>query len=241
MADSRPNSVHILVPAVLIAIGALGATQAAGAATLDKCTEDIEVVGDKLAGDLRKNFSELRNVVITGCDARIEANIARFTDLGFEDSRWTFEGAVRIRMEAQQGSLSSDQAIVNFRNNQIERVVITGKPAEFEQKRTDSGAIARGRAGQIVYELGAGTVDLSKDAWLTDGSTEIHSSKLVYDLRKQQVQASSTPGNKSERVRLTISPKSKNGKKTPDATPPTGQNAPKDSQSSGTADKPKAP
>ena len=131
--------------------------------------EDIELEGDNLDGDLRKNITELKNVVITGCDARIEAELARVSKLDFEDSRWTFEGNVRIRMEAQQGSLVRTRRSSNFRNNQIQRVTITGKPAEFEQRRTDSGATARGRAGEIVYELDAGTVQLSDDAWLSDG------------------------------------------------------------------------
>jgi lipopolysaccharide export system protein LptA len=237
----------MLVPAAFLALGAFVCAQSASAATLSQCSGDIELEGDNLDGDLRKNFTELKNVVITGCDARIEAKLARFSKLDFEDSRWTFEGDVRIRMEAQQGSLSSDQAVVNFRDNQIQRVVITGKPAEFEQRRTDSGAMARGRAGQIVYELGAGTINLSDDAWLSDGNTEIQSPTLVYDVRKQQVQASSVRGGRgSERVRLTINPASKNGKKNGKApsssdAPPSGQETPREGNPAGGPDKPKAP
>jgi lipopolysaccharide export system protein LptA len=230
--------------AVCACVGAFVCAQPASAATLSQCSGDIELEGDNLDGDLRKSFTELRNVVITGCDARIEAKLARFSKLDFEDSRWTFEGNVRIRMDAQQGSLSSDQAVVNFRDNQIERVVITGKPAEFEQRRTDSGAIARGRAGQIVYELVAGTINLSQDAWLSDGKTEIESPTLVYDVRKQQVQASSVRGSGggSERVRLTINPKSKNGKSSGSSNAaPSGQETPREGNPAGSPDKPKAP
>lgn len=177
---------------------------AAPAAALEGCREEVEVTGENLAGNFRKNFSELRNVIISGCGTRIEAKLARFSKFDFEDSRWTFEGNVRIDMDDQNGRLRADEAVVNFRDNQLSRVEITGSPAEFEQKRTDSNAVARGRAGEIVYELGPGTVSLSKDAWLTDGSTEIKNPQIVYDIRRQQVQASSRPG--SERVRITIKP-----------------------------------
>jgi lipopolysaccharide transport protein LptA len=232
MALSRPNSfahrggAHPgadtrFVPLALIAAAGLAWAAPAPAASLGKCTDKIEVVGDDLAGDLRKNFSELRNVTVTGCDAKIQARVARFTKLDFDDSRWTFEGAVRINMQSPQGSLSSDQAVVSFRNNQIERVTITGKPAEFQQKRTDSDAIAHGRAGQIVYELGAGTVNLTENAWVCDGSREMRSSKLEYDLGKQELRASSQPGG--QRVRVTIDPRasSKDPKKVT-STPATG-------------------
>src|SRR5205823_8973381 len=39
----------------------------------------------------------------------------------------------------QHGNLRSDQAVVEFRDNHIARATVTGKPAEFEQQRTDSG------------------------------------------------------------------------------------------------------
>jgi lipopolysaccharide transport protein LptA len=206
MARSRPSNTFI-VPAValLAALAVLGLAQPAAAASLGTCKEKIEVVGDNLDGNLKKNFTELRNVTISGCDARIDARVARFSKLDFDDSRWTFEGDVRIRMESQQGSLSSDQAVVNFRNNQIERVTITGKPAQFQQKRSDSDAIARGRAGQIIYELGAGTVNLTDNAWICDGTKEVRSAKVVYDLVKQELKASSAPAG-GQRVRLTIDP-----------------------------------
>jgi lipopolysaccharide export system protein LptA len=214
MALSRPNRRSLLATcAGLAAFAALVPPQGAIAASLGKCTEAIQVEGDNLGANLKQNSTELANVSIKGCDTSIEADRARVSRLDFEDSSWTFEGDVKIRMDAQRGSLTSDQAVVNFRDNQIERVTITGRPAQFEQKRTDSNAIARGRAGEIVYELGAGTVSLSKDAWLSDGNTEIKGNLLVYDIRQQQVQASSKPGS-SERVRLTITPgsSSKDGK-----------------------------
>ena len=106
----------------LVLAASVALTRPAEAASLAKCTSQIEVEGDNLDGNLRKNFTELKNVTITGCDARIDARLARFTKLDFEDSRWTFEGNVQIRMDSPQGSLSSDQAIVSFRNNQIDKV-----------------------------------------------------------------------------------------------------------------------
>jgi lipopolysaccharide transport protein LptA len=215
MARSRPNSSHhhfsgahsalLAAVAVTAAIGAFVPAPPAVAASLEKCVGKIDVEGDMLEGDLHANVSVMRKVVITGCDARIEAQLARFTKPGFDDSRWTLEGDVKIRMDSPQGSLSSDKAVVSFRDNRIDRVTITGKPAQFQQTRTDSKTTAYGRAGQIVYELGAGTVNLTDNAWVCDGSREMRSSKLQYDLGKQQLNASS--GEAGQRVHLTIDPR----------------------------------
>jgi len=215
-----------------VAIGPLTPVERVEAASLDKCKGNIEVDGDELQGDLHQNVSIMRNVTIKGCDARIKARLARFTKPDFDDSRWTLEGDVQINMESPAGSLSSDKAVVSFRGNHIDRVTITGKPAQFQQTRTDSKATAYGRAGQIVYELGAGTIHLTDNAWVCDGSREMRSAKLVYDLGKQQLNATSTPGSTGSsgggRVHLTIDPRaaSNDPKKVTTDKPPTSTAAP---------------
>src|SRR6266853_5857279 len=85
------------------------------------------------------------------------------------------------------------------------RATVTGKPAEFEQKRTDTDQLARGHAGEIVYDVSDGTVRLTDDAWLTDGQNEISSTLLVYSIREQRVQAAASPGT-DQRVHITITP-----------------------------------
>ena len=115
------------------------------------------------------------------------------------------DGKVRIDAE-QHGSLRSDQATIEFRDNRIARATVTGKPAEFEQQRTDSGQLARGHAGEIVYDLNDATVRLTDDAWLTDGQNEISGPLLVYNIREQRVQAAAAPGT-DQRVHITIAPR----------------------------------
>jgi len=207
MAPSRPSSLPLPLRALVAALGALAYAHAAQAASFDKCAESIVVESKGGGANFKKNTTEFKDVVISACDMRIEAKRARSTALNFENSTWTFDGDVRIRTE-ERGSLRSDLAVVDFRNNRIDRVTITGSPAEFEQKRTDSDTTARGRARQIVYELSAGTISLTDDAWVSDGgSTEVKGSQLVYDIRQQVVLATSGAG-KGDRVRMTITPKS---------------------------------
>jgi len=155
--------------------------------------------------DYRTNTVVFSQVVISQGATRVQADHAHATGLNFANSRWTFDGRVHIDAE-QRGSLRSDQAVVEFRDNRIARATITGKPAEFEQLRAQSEQKARGHADEIVYDVNDGTVRLRSDAWLSDGQNEISGPLLVYNIRAQRVQADAAPGG--ERVHITITPRS---------------------------------
>jgi lipopolysaccharide transport protein LptA len=238
MAHTRPSS-RVCLAALVTAgvLGVLAQAPASGVASLEECKGGIKLESDGLDTNFKSNVTELPNVIITGCDARIEARRARATSVDFEDSKWTFEGDVRIHMDQPRGSLKSDRAVVAFRNNQIESVTITGSPAEFEQKRAESNSTARGRAGKIVYDFSTGTVTLSDDAWISDGGgKEIKSAQLLYDISKQAVLGTSKAGDGGERVKITINPRaSKQNGGNPSATPPTGQSTPRDTPPAGAA------
>lgn len=158
--------------------------------------------------DVKTNTVVFRNVVISQGSMRVSADHARATGLDFANSRWNFEGNVRIDAE-QRGNLRSDQAVVEFRDNHIARATITGKPAEFEQKHANSDAVARGHADEILYDVNDGTVRLTDDAWLSDGQTEISGPVLVYNIREQQIQAAAAPNaaaGADQRVHISIAP-----------------------------------
>src|SRR3984893_12540807 len=122
--------------------------------TLDAASSEV---------DYRTNTVVFSEVVISQGATRVQADHAHATGLNFANSRWTFEGKIRIDAE-QQGNLRSDQATVTLMTNRIPRATITGNPAEFEQKRADSEQMARGHADEIVYDLSDGTVQLSNEA-----------------------------------------------------------------------------
>ncbi len=159
--------------------------------------------------DAKTNTLVFKNVVISQGDMRVQAEHARATGLNFANSRWNFDGNVRIDAE-QRGNLRSDQAVIEFKDNHIARATITGKPAEFEQKRANSDQIARGHADEILYDVNDGTVRLTDDAWLSDGENEISGPLIVYNIREQQIQAgtppSATGGSVDQRVHINIAP-----------------------------------
>ena len=207
MARSPPcRKAPLLAVALLSAAVALavGAADAAVPPAPQPAQQTINLDAASTEVDGRTNTLVFTDVVISQGATQVQAEHARATGLNFANSRWTFDGRVRIDAELH-GNLRSDQATIEFRDNHIARATVTGKPAEFEQKRADSEQMARGHADEIVYDLTDGTVQLSNEAWLTDGQNEISGPLLVYNIREQRVQAAASPGT-DQRVHITITP-----------------------------------
>jgi len=201
----------VLIGAALLALNAASAATHIAAVTKNSVpapSKDarklpIDVASSKV--DYKGDTVVFQDVVITQGDTKVQADHAHATGLdNFDNSHWTFDGNVRINGE-QHGSLKSDQAVVEFRNKYISKATITGNPAEFEQKRTDTPEMARGHAHEIVYNVTDGTVRLSNDAWLSDGHNEISGPELVYSIREQRVQATTAPGT-DDKVHIIIQP-----------------------------------
>jgi lipopolysaccharide transport protein LptA len=169
------------------------------------CEQPINLDAASSEVDYKTNTVVFKDVVISQCAMRVAAEHARATGLNFANSRWTFDGNVRIDAD-QRGSIRSDAAVVEFKDNHIARATVTGKPAEFQQQR--EGVLARGHADEIVYDVNEQTVRLSKDAWLSDGQAEMKGPLLVYNIRAQTIKTESVPGDPG-RIRITIDPNSK--------------------------------
>jgi lipopolysaccharide transport protein LptA len=186
----------LLAPATVLAAPASRANQPIA---LDAASSDF---------DYKNNSLRFREIRLSQGVLRVEAKEALATGLNFDNSQWTFHGAVKIT--TADGTLTSDTATVNFLNNTLARALINGSPATFSQQRppaTPGGKPrqVRGAAGRIDYDLASGTVRLSESATLSDGANEITGRTLVYGLRDQRVLAN--PGEQStERVRITIQP-----------------------------------
>jgi lipopolysaccharide transport protein LptA len=210
MAASRPEifrapTAALLVAGVVLLRGALAATDAELPINLEAASSDF---------DYRNNTLLFRRVRISQGTMQVEADEARANGLNFENSEWNLSGSVRIHVP--DGRLDSGQADVTFRNNEISRAVIRGQPASFEQRLKDEQKLARGRASSIEYDVRAGTVRLSGDAWLTDGQNEIRGDTLIYDIGQQRIVGNPT-GRDPGGVRITIKPGS--GSTTTDEAP----------------------
>jgi lipopolysaccharide transport protein LptA len=218
MARSCPKASWLLSSALTVCAAAVahdpaepvaapqpaGATAAGAAVSAPAHQLPITVDAASSEVDYRTNTVVFSEVKISQGAMTVQADHAHASGLNFANSRWTFDGHVRIDAEPR-GNLRADQAVVEFRDNRILRATATGKPAQFEQPRGDSQQMAHGHADEIVYDVNEGTVRLSNNAWLSDGTNEISGPLLVYNIRAQRVQAAAQPGS-DQRVHITIQP-----------------------------------
>lgn len=206
MAASYPDAARARFAAALACCCAAGAALAA-APELPRPSRDepIELVAASSDFDYKQNTLVFKQVKITQGPLAVEAQEATATGLNFENSDWTLTGQVRITVP--DGKLTSSDAKVAFRNNQIANAQIRGAPAEFEQLVKETHQLAKGHAKAIDYNVQAGTVRLDGDAWLTDGSNVIRGDTLIYDIAGQRV-AANPGGTDPGGVRITINPKS---------------------------------
>ncbi|MEO6969056.1 MAG: lipopolysaccharide transport periplasmic protein LptA [Rhodanobacteraceae bacterium] len=156
-------------------------------------------------------------------DQPVNVNANSFS--GSQDSGKTvFTGAVKI----DQGTLHADGDNANGyfdQNNQVQRVVLTGKPAHMQQK-LDDGSMVHGSADTIDYTVSENTVVLIGNANVVqEHKGEFHGAKLTYNTDSGQISGESGGGGQ---VHLTLQPKPKSAAAKPKTTatqPAPAQNA----------------
>jgi lipopolysaccharide transport protein LptA len=206
MAALLPDRARARAGAALLLCCFSGVAQTA-TPDLPRVSKDqpIDLVAASSDFDYKKNELLFKQVRVTQGPLKVEADDASATGLNFEDSDWTLKGNVKITLP--DGMLTSSDARVMFRRNQISRAEIHGAPAQFQQLIKETGKLAKGRANSIVYDVQADTVRMAGDAWLTDGENVIRGETLVYDIAGQRV-AANPGGTDPGGVRITINPRS---------------------------------
>jgi len=193
-----------LAPFAWASFALLGA--GAARAAVDQQAISLDAQSSEL--DYKNNNLIFRKVRISQGNMAVTADQAQATGLDFENSHWIFRGNVKITME--QGQLNSDEAEITFVKKLLSKAIVNGKPASFEQRLSKSGKLARGHADSIDYDVGKGVVHFSKNAWLTNGESEIHGDSLKYNILAQNIVAEAAEQG-SQRVHIIITPPAKPG------------------------------
>jgi len=166
-----------------------------------------DVVADSTVIDYAKNEVLLRKVKITRGVMSLAADqgvgVSQSTSANFDDSHWVFHGNVKIVTE--QGQITADDADATWVHGELANAIVTGKPAVFEQRNAKNGKPIHGHADAIDYQVGKGLITLSKDAWLSNDSDEMHAEVLKYNLFEKKLIADPSEQN-SKRVHITIPP-----------------------------------
>jgi lipopolysaccharide transport protein LptA len=187
----------------IAALCLLFAGSIAFAAELGRGTFDYSA--DELKSDLRSDTMELLGNVKLAQDAMsIEASQARASAFRSENSRWSFERAVRLR--TADADLKADSARAAFVSGQISTARVEGSPAEFQQRGGQPDRQVRGRANAIDYDFGQGIVTLNGNVWFSYGKDEFCGDRVIYSIRDERVTVNPN-GASSGRVKGTIRPK----------------------------------
>jgi lipopolysaccharide transport protein LptA len=156
--------------------------------------------------DLRNDQHRLRgNVQIQQGELSIAADEAIASALQTEDSRWSFERSVHL--QTAEVDLRSNAATASFSKGELTDAKVTGSPAVFEQRQVSADKQARGRAGQIEYDVTKGVVTLKNDVWFSYGGNEFRGNVVVYNVRDERVVVN-PQGQNNGRVNITIRPRS---------------------------------
>ena len=135
----------------------------------------------------------------------IEADRATLSEKGNQS---IYEGNVRLR----QGTLhlQGDHMTVLLADNEVDKIILTGKPATLQQKQGDT--VQHAEAGNIEFSASNENVILLGNArvWQTGGE-EFRSERIVFNLNDNTVNAGGTTTR--DRVHITLQPKNKPDKK----------------------------
>lgn len=117
-------------------------------------------------------------------------------DLDFQTGVRTYRGNVVY----QQGSirLYADEIVAYFKNDQLERVIARGNPAEFYQLPDDSETEVVGVALRIEMDDKQQIVTLQDRAKVTQDANTITGKKITYNMATEKVNVRSGPRKKQK-------------------------------------------
>jgi len=114
-----------------------------------------------------------------------------------------YRGNVRVT----QGTLvlTGDTMTVYNKGNDIEKVVMEGKPATYKQRPDNKDQDVRARALRMEYYTSPEYIILLKQAEVEQEGNRLRSERIEYDVAHDKVNAGTNAPN--ERVRITIQPR----------------------------------
>jgi lipopolysaccharide transport protein LptA len=148
------------------------------------------------------------DVKISQGEMSVAADAAEATMLDAKNSHWVFSGNVHVRAE-REGDLRADHATVEITNSALASARVTGSPSQFEQTRSQNGNLAKGHSSTVDYDVMAGTVKLTGDAFLSlsDGQNVMKAPSITYNVRDRQIEGAGDSAT-GERGHMTLTPKS---------------------------------
>lgn len=130
----------------------------------------------------------------------IEADRAELNDA---DGVSIYRGNVKVT----QGTLvlTGETMTVYNKGNDVNKVIMDGKPATYKQRPDDKDQDVRARALRMEYTINPEYIILLKEAEVEQEGNTLHSERIEYDVANDKVNAGTDKPN--DRVRIVIQPK----------------------------------
>jgi len=121
----------------------------------------------------------------------------------------------RGNVKVTQGTmlLTGDIMTVHNKGNDVEKVIMEGKPATYSQRPDSKDKDVRASALHMEYYTNPEKIILIKQAEVEQEGDVLRSERIEYDVPTDKVNAGTNQPN--ERVRITIQPRPDKEKKTP--------------------------
>lgn len=130
-----------------------------------------------------------------------------------------YTGDVKVTRGSMR--LTGDTMTVYNKGDQLDRIIVVGKPATYKQRPDNQQEDMHASAERIEYYADGEKVILQQNARLWQGINEFKSERIVYDIPRGVANAgNAAPSSERQRVRITIQPKTK------DAAAPTASGKP---------------
>lgn len=140
--------------------------------------------------------------------------------MNLESGKSIYTGHVKISQGALQ--LTGDVVTLEQKDNEVDRIIVTGKPARYNHV-TEQGESITAESEHMIYTASQNKLVMTVNARLQQPDHKLSSPKIVYDTLKKTVMAGSTdskpaegtpasvPGSKetdkTQRVNITLTPK----------------------------------
>jgi lipopolysaccharide export system protein LptA len=113
----------------------------------------------------------------------------------------------RGNVKVTQGTLvlTGQTMTVFTKNDQVEKVIMEGKPATYRQRPDNKNQDVRAKALRMEYYTNPEHIILLKDAEVEQEGDRLRSERIEYDVLKDKVNAGTDQPN--ERVHITIQPR----------------------------------
>lgn len=106
-----------------------------------------------------------------------------------------------------QGSLiiKGGKVVINQVAGGVSKIIVTGKPASFQQQQDNQKELVKAKAGEMEYITKDEKVYLSQNASISQGDNLLKGNKIEYNTRTSTVTAQKSKNN-TNRVHVVIEP-----------------------------------